>query len=62
MVINEKEEHWFFIGVLMKENKMVIYDSIPRRRDTYTPFLRNYNEFIRKEFEASNLPPPVRAK
>lgn len=34
---------------------MIIYDSIPRKRDNYTHYLTSYQEFIDKEYAASGL-------
>ena len=59
MVINEKDEHWFFIGVIPSQNKMIVYDSIPRKRDTYLPWYNNYKEFMQLERKASNNYDPV---
>lgn len=39
LVINYKDEHWFFIGVLPKKGKLIIYDSIPRSNSEYLPYL-----------------------
>ena len=49
MVINVKDEHWFFIGVLPKDGKFVIYDSIPKKGDYYNSYLKKISDFIKKE-------------
>ena len=49
LVINEKDQHWYFIGVLPEKGKVMIYDSIPRKRDHYYQIVQGIRDFVSKE-------------
>lgn len=49
LIINEKDEHWYFIGVLPEKGKVMIYDSIPRKKDHYYQIVQGIRDFVARE-------------